>query len=106
MRIYLSGPITGHRSARRDFASVERRLRWAGEQDIVNPEAVLRSLRMDHNEYMHICKALLEVSDVILLLPGWRRSTGACMEVGFALSKQMKIFELDADFSGVHELKF
>ena len=50
MKIYLSGPITGHRSARRDFASAERRLHWADEQDVVNQEAVLRSLRMDHSE--------------------------------------------------------
>lgn len=105
MRIYLSGPITDCPTARRDFAHVERKLRWAGEQDIVNPEAVLRSLRMEHKEYMHVCKALLEVSDIVLLLPGWRQSSGACMEVGFAAARHMRIFELDDSMTEVSRLR-
>lgn len=93
MRIYLSGPITDNPTARRDFARAERDLRWYGHEDIINPEALLRDLRMTHAEYLHICQALLEVSDVMILLPGWRDSKGACLEVGIALANKVKIYE-------------
>lgn len=94
MRIYLSGPITNNPNARHDFARVERELRWGGIPDIVNPEAVLRGLRMSHDEYLHVCRALLEVSDVMLLLPGWRDSKGACLEVGIAMANKIRIYEI------------
>ena len=94
MRIYLSGPITGVPDARRNFARAERALRWEGLTDIVNPEDLLHGLQMTHEEYLHICKALLEVSDVMILLPGWRESKGACFEVGIALANKIRIIEL------------
>lgn len=94
MRVYISGPITGNTNARRDFGRAERELRWEGVEDIINPEALLRDLRMTHDEYLHICQALLEVSDVMILLPGWRDSKGACLEVGIALANKIRIFEL------------
>ena len=95
MRIYISGPITGNNSARRDFAHAERMLRRAGFKDVINPEAILHRLSLTHTQYLHICKSLVDVADVMLLLHGWRKSTGACMEVGFAMSKGIDIYELD-----------
>ena len=95
MRIYISGPITGNDHARQDFARVERMLQKAGFSDVINPEAVLRRLSMTHGQYLHVCKSLVEVATVMLLMPGWRKSTGACIEVGVALSKGMDIYELD-----------
>lgn len=103
MRIYLSGPITGCPTARRDFARVERWLRWEGETDIINPEAILRGLTMKHEEYLHVDQALLELCDVMILLPGWRDSKGACLEVGIALANKIRIFEL-LSFKRLREL--
>ncbi len=97
MRIYISGPITGNPNARRDFGRAERELRWEGHDDIVNPEALLRGLRMTHDEYLHVCQSFLEVSDVMILLPGWRDSKGACLEIGIALANKIRIFEIRAN---------
>ena len=90
MRVYLSGPITQNPNARRDFARLENALRRVGITDVINPEALLRGLRMAHAEYLHIDQALIEVSDVLLLLPGWRGSKGACFELGIALANKLR----------------
>lgn len=95
MRIYISGPITGNQNARQIFARAEHMLQRAGFKDIINPEAVLRRLSLTHLQYLHICKSLVEVANIMLLLPGWRKSTGACIEFGIALSKGLDIYELD-----------
>lgn len=96
MTYYISGPITNNPNAGEDFARIEETLRQAGFDSIINPEALLRPLALtEHSQYLHICKALVEVADAVLLLQGWRESTGACIEVGIALSKGIDIFELN-----------
>ncbi len=45
-----------------------------------------------HEQYMEIAFAMLEASDVIWMLPGWRDSKGACMEYGFARFCGMEIW--------------
>lgn len=97
MRVYISGPISENPAARQDFARVEHLLQQAGIEDIINPEAVLRRLSLTHGQYLHICKALVEIADVMVLMPGWRRSTGACIEVGVALARGIDAYEIDED---------
>lgn len=95
MIVYISGPITklAPDVRARNFARAERYLRKHGFSDVINPEASLRGLGLSHRELMIICSALLEPCEVIALLPGWRESTGACMELGMAIRQNCKIYE-------------
>lgn len=99
-RIYISGPISRDPAkARSGFARVERWLRWNGQDSIINPEKLLReqARTMSHGELLHICRSLVETSDVVLLLEDWRSSTGACMEAGMALALHKLVLEIRED---------
>lgn len=52
---------------------------------------------MSHGELLHICRSLVETSDVVLLLEDWRSSTGACMEAGMALALHKLVLEIRED---------
>ena len=82
MKIYISGPITGVASYRRRFARAERALRRLGHVP-VNPAVV--SEGFDYDDYMKICRAMLEVCDAIFMMPGWKESCGAQIELDWAI---------------------
>ena len=44
---------------------------------------------------MSLCMSLLEMCDVVVMLPGWKESLGANREYGYALGKDKLIFELE-----------
>ena len=93
MRIYLSGPVS-EAGAFQIYNSVETRLRCEGNCDIINTETVLQGLQLSRKDREYICSALLNISDVLLLLPGWRDSPEACIDLGIALARRMRIYEL------------
>lgn len=93
-RIYLSGPITGHEDYIKNFnkAAEEVQTSFNGAE-IINP-ANLRFVMPPNStwkEYMRICHELLDMADVIYMLPGWSESKGACIEYGYALAKDITI---------------
>ena len=96
MKIYLSGPVTGMPGLNRAaFDRAAERLRALGHE-VVNP------LDTDHlcphgdwAEYMRKDLPLLVACDAVAVLPGWRRSKGASLEVAVARALGMPI--LDAD---------
>lgn len=96
MRVYISGPITNTRpgEARQNFADAADFLRARGYEPI-NPEEALRSLTLEHDEYLTICFPMLSLCDAILLLRGWRTSVGACVELGMALALGKRVYEID-----------
>ena len=88
MRIYLSGPITDCPNYKRNFNTAQAILQELGHTDIVNPAEFERAIPaindMDHEEVIQICFEFLSRCDAMLMLPGWKRSTGCMAEWGYA----------------------
>lgn len=103
MRIYLSGSVT-EAGAFQIYNSVETRLRFEGNYDIINTETVLQGLQLNSGERKYIRSALLSISDVLLLLPGWRNSPEACLDLGLALARKIKVYELSPNLR-IKEIK-
>ena len=95
-RIYLSGPITGIADYHQRFEKAKVELVAAGYNNIANPaelDGVINEGKYD--EYMSLCMSLLDMCDVVVMLPGWKESFGANREYGYALAKNKLIFELE-----------
>lgn len=77
MRVYLSGPITGVKNYKENFAAAEEKMKKMGF-DVINPAAFNRVLpEMGYEEYMDIDLKLLAMCDVIYMLKDWEKSRGA-----------------------------
>lgn len=93
MRVYISGPITGVKNFEDNFKKAADRMSRNGHK-VVNPAAV-NDVFQDgtYEEYMKIDMQLLAMCDAIYMLKGWRQSTGANREYGFAVAAGMTILE-------------
>ena len=95
MRFYISGPITGlpPGKAEKLFTDAEKVLIHHGHT-YINPERCLRSVELDHDDYLPINMAMLKQCAAIVMLDGWRQSVGACMEIGMAMAMGKRVFYL------------
>jgi hypothetical protein len=92
MKIYIAGPMTGIPDFNRLSFNEAARLLSEKGHIVLNP-AVLPD-GMKHEEYMTICLAMVEVCDMVALLPGWEKSKGACMEIIRAFDLDKEICEI------------
>lgn len=77
MRIYISGKITNTDDYIKRFEKAEKELIRQG-YEVINPARISACLpALEHEEYMRIDFALLEVCDAIYMLKGWGDSKGA-----------------------------
>lgn len=84
-KVYIASKITGEENYREKFAAKEKELQDMGYV-VMNP-AVLPFPGFEHHEYMHICKAMIDVCGVVLLFDNWRDSPGVKMEIEYAIDK-------------------
>lgn len=91
-RIYLSGAITGVPNYKKDFEIIKLDLQSKGYKRIINPaeldEVIING---DYEEYMEICIKLIDMCDLVILIPGWEKSAGANREMGYALGKNIAV---------------
>lgn len=92
MKIYISGAITGTDDYMERFAKAEKGLTENG-YSAINPVKVNAQLPEDtsYEEYMKMCFCMLDMCDSIYMLSNYENSKGACMEYGYAMSKDMII---------------
>lgn len=91
IKIYIASKITGEEETYKEkFAAKEKELKEMGYV-VMNP-AVLPYPGFEHNEYMHICKAMIDVCDMILLFGDWKDSIGANQEFAYAFEKDKGIW--------------
>ena len=88
---YLSGPITGHKNYRQQFARAAGALKEMGYA-VINPAELGAALPLDQMSYEDIMKIdmeLLATADYLVQLPGWEDSKGANRELGFAQARDL-----------------
>ena len=93
MKVYISGPITGHDDYMENFEELEQKLRdsFGNDIDIVNPAKISSVLPcMEWKQYMDICLTILPMCAFICMMEGWEHSTGACIEDGYALASGIR----------------
>lgn len=97
MIVYLSGPITGYKNYRQQFARAAGTLKEMGYA-VINPAELGAALPLDQMSYEDIMKIdmeLLATADCLVQLPGWEDSKGANRELGFALGTDKIIVSLE-----------
>lgn len=82
---YIAGKITDEPNHKELFAKVEIKLIQDG-WTVLNP-CILPPTLPKHEDYMHICKAMIDVADAVFFLENWRDSKGAKIEFEYAMKK-------------------
>ena len=97
-KAYISGPITGMHNPKEVFKKVELKLQEDGWNPI-NPMRIKKPSKELNNEakwiyYMRECVKLLPESDAIFMLPEWKGSSGANLELYLATALKIPIYYL------------
>lgn len=78
MKIYIAGPMTGLPDCNRPaFNEMAKKFKELGCV-VLNPAVLPDGL--EYREYMAITLKMVEVCDIVALLPGWEKSKGAQLE--------------------------
>ena len=90
MKIYISGGITNVPNFMEQFEITEKYLRKTyTTAEIINPALVNSHLpkSTSHEQYMKMSFVMLDMADVVYMMPNWKESYGANQEYGYALAK-------------------
>jgi hypothetical protein len=82
MKIYIAGKITGDPDYYRKFQDAALKVRMAGHV-VITPTCLPDNLGT-HDDYMHCCYALIDVSEAVYFLKDWKDSPGATDEFRYA----------------------
>jgi hypothetical protein len=95
-RLYLAGPMSGIAQFNFPmFNDVAGRLRALGFE-VFNPAENPDNGRQPRSYYMRLDIPALLASEAVVLLPGWRESRGANLEVWIAADTELPLYEYAA----------
>lgn len=85
MKVYVAGKITDLEpiEVRKNFIRAEVDLRDKGHF-VMTPRAIMDFQGFEHEDYMHVCYAMIDVCDAVYMLRNWKDSKGARMELDYA----------------------
>ena len=95
MVVYIAGPITGDPEYRLKFAAVAHAISASDGDSVINPAILPEG--MDRPDSMAICLPMLMRADIVVLLPGWRKSGGAQIEKALADYLRIRTVEISED---------
>lgn len=87
-KIYISGPITGNETYKKQFEEAEELIKSIHAEPVnpaKNPEG------LTYKEYIDLGLEQLMACDMICTLPGWQDSTGAYLEHRYAQAVGMPV---------------
>lgn len=92
----MSGPITNVLDYEEKFADAELAIKERyPDYEVINPTMVKLPSICKHEDYMRIDYMLIDLADVVCMLPGWEMSRGCNQEYGYAMAKDLNILELE-----------
>ena len=89
MKIYIAGKITNNENYKEQFKQKELELKLQGHT-VINP-TILSDIPLEHDEYLHINKAMIDVCDAVYFLNNWQDSKGAIIEYAYAGKKGKRL---------------
>lgn len=96
MKIYIAGKVTGVDKGELNvkFAAASIKLKKQGHETFV-PCVLPDYPDVPHEDYLHICYAMIDVCDAIYMLYDWQKSKGARMELQYACDHRKEIMYQD-----------
>ena len=96
MKIYIAGKITGETESdiQNKFFAAKTDLIRQGHKTM-SPAVLTANQDFEHEDYMHICYAMIDVCDAVYMLFDWQKSKGARMELQYAADHQKEIMYED-----------
>ena len=96
MKIYIAGKISGlnREEITKKFEAAQKSLLAKGHQVFI-PSVLPAYEEVSHEDYMHICYAMIDVCDAVYMLSDWQQSIGARMELQYAADHRKEILYED-----------
>ena len=92
MKIYIAGKITGNdrKETVLKFEAAAKKLIESGHEVFI-PCVLPDYPDVSHNDYLHICFAIIDIVDAVYMLEDWQESIGARRELQHAFDIQKAI---------------
>lgn len=95
MKFYIAGKVTGLEKDDmfKKFFESGKLLKKDGHL-VMSPAVLALNEGFEHEDYMHICYAMIDVCDAVYMQKDWQQSKGARMELQYAKDwKKQIIYE-------------
>lgn len=92
MKIYIAGKISGLNRSNviQKFEAAQKSLSKKGHQVFI-PCVLPAYEEVSHEDYLHICYAIIDVCDAVYMLSDWQQSKGARLEYEYAIENNKQI---------------
>lgn len=92
MKIYIAGKISGLNRSNviQKFEVAQKSLSKKGHQVFI-PCVLPAYEEVSHEDYLHICYAIIDVCDAVYMLSDWQQSEGARLEYEYAIENNKQI---------------